>query len=118
MALLPVVTLLGFSLLGLWPTVVVLILFESVRRAVNYAVSKPSRESLYSNLSEDEKYAAKNFIDTFVYRGGDAIGAWSFGLIRSIGLTLSSMAWVAVPITMVWLWISTYLGRRIPSQDS
>ena len=47
-----------------------------VRREGEYAIVRPGREMLYTVVSPVQKYMAKNFIDTVVYRGGDALSAW------------------------------------------
>eukprot|EP00913_Durusdinium_trenchii_P006118 g5730.t1 len=70
----PVVTIAGFGALLAWPTLGVVTVFEATRRASNFALSKPARETLFTVVSRDEKYKAKGAIDTFVYRGGDAVG--------------------------------------------
>ncbi len=51
---------------------------SGLARSSNYAIARPCREMLYTVLPRDAKYKAKNFIDTFVYRFGDQVGAWSY----------------------------------------
>ncbi len=86
LAWLPLISVIGFFGLGLAPTLGVIAAFQIIRRASNYAVTRPCREMLYTVLPRETKYKAKNFIDTFVYRAGDQVGAWSYaamGLARS-----------------------------------
>jgi len=75
-------------------------------------VMRPAREMLYVVLGKEEKYKAKNFIDTVVYRGGDAVSAWAYAGLKAAGISLAGIALVAVPLTAVWAWISFKLGRR------
>ncbi len=112
LTLLPAVCVLGFAGLGLWPFLGVLVVFQTLRRAGNYAVARPTREVLYIVVSREQKYKAKNFIDTFVYRGGDQLGAWSYGGMVWLGLGMSAIAFVAVPICAAWLVVGYWLGRR------
>ncbi len=112
LTLLPAVCIVGFTNLGLMPTLGVLIVFQVLRRASNYAVARPTRETLYTVVPREDKYKAKNFIDTFVYRGGDQIGAWSYALMQWLGLGLAAIAFVAVPICGLWLLIGLWLGRE------
>jgi len=63
-------------------------------------------------LGKEEKYKAKNFIDTVVYRGGDAVSAWAFAGLKAMGLNLAAIALVAVPLCGIWTWISFRLGKR------
>jgi AAA family ATP:ADP antiporter len=112
LALIPLLLCLGFILLALYPTLPVLIMVQIFRRAGNYAVMRPAREMLYVVLSREEKYKAKNFIDTVVYRGGDAISSWIYTLFRSLGMSLSSIAWIAAPISLLWAWVAFRLGNK------
>ncbi len=112
LALIPLLLALGFIMLGLFPTLATLITVQIMRRAGNYAIMRPAREMLYVVLSREEKYKAKNFIDTVVYRGGDAVSSWIYAGFKAAGLSLSSIAWIAVPLSLVWAWIAYRLGRR------
>ena len=112
LTLLPAVSIIGFTGLGIWPIVGVVVVFQVLRRGGNYAVARPTREILYTVVSREEKYKAKNFIDTFVYRGGDQIGAWSYALMGFLGLGMSAIAFVAAPIAGVWLAVGYWLGRK------
>ena len=71
------------------------------RRAGEFAISKPVREALYTAVPREERYKAKSFIDTVVYRGGDATSGWLFGSLRGAGLGLSALAWSALPVAAV-----------------
>ncbi len=112
LSLLPALCVFGFGGLGFWSVMSVFVVFQTLRRAGNYAVARPTREILYTVVSREEKYKAKNFIDTFVYRGGDQVGAWSYGLLLWIGMSMSAIAFVAVPISALWLFVGFWLGRR------
>jgi ATP:ADP antiporter, AAA family len=112
LSLLPVVSLAGFALLGCQPTLAVLVGFQIIRRAGNFALSRPARELLFTVVGREDKYKAKSFIDTFVYRAGDQLGAWSYAGMGALGLTLSGIAWVSVPVSAVWLVLGLFLGRR------
>jgi AAA family ATP:ADP antiporter len=113
LAALPLVTAAGFVVLGIAPSLVALVAVLVVTRPLNYAFTKPARESLYTPLGADAQYRAKSFIDTFVYRGGDAMGAGVYDVLTSgVGLGLGSVALVAVPICLVWALVGRHLGRR------
>jgi ATP:ADP antiporter, AAA family len=112
LALLPLVSLAGFAAMALAPSLALLAAFQIARRAVNYAVSRPAREVLFTVLSREDKYKAKSFTDTFVYRSGDQIGAWSYPLLRWLGLGLAGVSWVAMPLAAAWWGLSIWLGRR------
>jgi len=112
LAMIPLLLAVGFTLLSISPVLGVLLVVQIIRRAGNYAVMRPAREMLYVVLSREEKYKAKNVIDTVVYRTGDAVSAWVYTGMRSIGMTLSGIALIAVPLALIWAWIAFGLGRQ------
>jgi len=111
LALVPLLLAGGFLALGLAPVLAVLVVVQVLRRAGNYAIMRPSREMLYVVLGREEKYKAKNFIDTVVYRSGDAVSAWAYAGLRALGLSLSTIAFIAAPLALVWAAVAYRLGR-------
>ena len=112
LAVLPVLSLLGFAGLGVAPTLAVLAVFQVLRRTSNYAVSRPSREVLYTVVSREDKYKAKHLLDTFVYRAGDQVGAWTTGILAWIGAGVMASTILALPMTVLWSLLAVWLGRR------
>jgi len=113
LAFLPVMSVLGFAALAVSPTIFVLVAFYVIRRAGNFAIARPSREVLFTIIPREDKYKAKSFIDTAVYRAGDQVGAWSYtGLSVGLGLTMGGIAVVAIPLAVTWAAIAIWLGRR------
>ena len=111
LALMPLVAAVGFALLASDPVLPVLIAFGVLRRAGEYAVSKPARETLFNVLPPAQKYKAKNVIDTVVHRGGDTASSWVFNGLRAAGISLTTMAWIAVPVSLAWCAGAIALGR-------
>ena len=112
LALLPLISIAGFLALGAAPVFAVFVVFQVLRRAGNFALAVPAREVLYTVLPRRDKYKAKNFNDTFVYRAGDQVGAWSFAGFGALGLGTAAMAWSMAPVAAVWLGVALWLGRR------
>jgi AAA family ATP:ADP antiporter len=112
LALLPAVSMLGFGALYLLPTLAAVASFQVVRRAGNFALTQPARQMLYTVVSREDRYKAKNFIDTAVYRAGDQAGAWFYALIGAIGWGIKEAGIVSVVISALWLVNSLWLGRR------
>lgn len=108
-AVLPVVTLLGFGALSLHPALVMVTVFQVVRRGLHYAVDRPARETLFAGLTPDAIYKSKPFIDTFVYRAGDMLGGWMPLALQTAGVAL---VWFSVPLAVAWLVGAVLLGRR------
>ena len=112
LAILPAISLVGFVAVATMPVLGVLAAFQVLRRAANYALSKPAREVLFTVLPREDKYKAKAFTDTFVYRTGDQLGAWLYPALRALGFGLAGVSWLAVPLAAAWCSLSLWLGRR------
>ncbi len=111
-ALLPILTALGFVALAISPTLGILMVAQAVRRAAHHGIERPAREVLFTVVDREQKYKSKNFIDTVVYRGGDAISAWVGTLLQGFGMGVVPVAAGAVLLSLVWLWNSLFLARR------
>jgi len=112
LALVPAVTALGFAGVGGYPVLGALVVFEVVRKSANYAIARPAREILFTVVGRREKYAAKNFIDTFVYRAGDGVAAAAFGAVQTVTTGVAATSFAAVPFALVWMASGLWLGRR------
>jgi AAA family ATP:ADP antiporter len=108
----PILSLFGFAAMGLMPVLGVLAIFQVARRASTFAFMRPAREVLFTVLRREDKYKAKSFIDTFGYRCGDQFGAWSYGGMQALGLSLSTISYIAVPIVGGWCALGVWLGRK------
>jgi ATP:ADP antiporter, AAA family len=112
-AVLPATAIAGLVVLAVAPSVAVIAAVMIVERAVGFAFANPALRTLYTVVPPEDKYKAQNFIDTVVFRGGDAASGWLFGPVaRSLGVGLSAMAALTLPIAAVWLALSIALGRR------
>lgn len=112
LALLPALLGVGLLALGVAPVLAVIVAVQIVRRAGEYAITRPAREMLFVVLGREEKYKAKSFLDTVVYRAGDAVSAWAYAGLRAMGLGLGAIAFVAIPVAGAWAWLAHRLGRR------
>jgi AAA family ATP:ADP antiporter len=108
----PVLSLFGFAAMGIAPVIAVLAVFQVARRASTFAFMRPAREVLFTVLRREDKYKAKSFIDTFGYRLGDQIGAYSYKGLQALGLGLSPISYIALPIVAGWCALGIWLGRK------
>ena len=111
LSLMPLVSVAGFILLALEPTLLVVAVFTVVRRGIGFGFSKPTTDMLYSVVTPEDKYKTKNFIDTAVYRFGDLFGTWTIRGIQTLGFGLSAISIVMVPFAALWAMVSLWLGR-------
>jgi ATP:ADP antiporter, AAA family len=110
-AFLPFVFCAGFLALALTPMLGVVMAFQAVQRAANFAISNPAREVLFTVLEREEKYKAKYVIDNVVFRGGDAASGWLFNAMRGLGLDAGMISAATVPVALGWLLLALGLGR-------
>jgi ATP:ADP antiporter, AAA family len=112
LVLMPALSGLGFLAIGYAPILIVLAVFQVVRRATGFALLRPAREILFTVLRREDKYKAKSFIDTFGYRAGDQIGAWSYKGLHDLGLDVRVTSYLAVPVVAAWCALGLWLGRK------
>ena len=112
LAILPVASALGFIGLAIYGSFAVLILLEATNRAVQRGITRPAREALFTVVSREDKYKAKAFVDTFIYRSGDLVGAQTEGLLGRLGLAVGGLVSVVVPLATVWAALGIWLGRE------
>lgn len=111
LAALPLATLLAFAAMAAAPLPATVALAQGLRRAVEFAVVRPAREVIWTVVSREEKYKAKNVIETLVYRGGDAASGWLSVALTAMGAGFGLLAFIVVPFAGVWTWLSHWLGR-------
>ena len=107
----PVFMVGGFIALALAPGLLALLAVQVMRRAGDYAITRPGRELLFTALPKESRFKAKNVIDTVIYRGGDAANAWLYALLAAAGLGLAGTAAAGAAIALVWAGVSWRLGR-------
>ena len=117
LCVLPLVSLAGFAALAASPGVAVIVGAQVARRVANFALARPAREILFTSSAREDRYKAKNFIDTVVYRGGDQLASWGYAGLMGLGLTLAQIPMIAVPLSAVWLGLSVWLGRTHQAQE-
>jgi AAA family ATP:ADP antiporter len=102
----------GFTVGQLAPELAVLAGVQILLRISNFATAQPAREALYTVVEREVKYKSKSFVDTFIYRLGDCLGAWAFMGIQAVGASLAAIAFLTIPIAGVWVLVGRLLGRK------
>jgi len=115
LVLVPVVMVIAFVGIAISPIVFVLLGVQVVRRISEYAVSRPSREMLFTAVDQQSRYKAKNVIDTVVYRFGDVSAAWVTAGLSAMGLGIGGVAIFGVAVAAVWGFFALRLGRAYES---
>jgi len=113
LALVPVIMVFGWLAVALAPGLAVLVGLQIVRRAGNYAITKPGREMLFTGVARETRFKTKPVIDIVVYRGGDVVAGWTYtALAQGVGLGLGAIAMSAAAIALLWALIGIFLGNR------
>jgi ATP:ADP antiporter, AAA family len=111
LAIIVVITAVGFGALALVPALGVLVVFQIARRAAHYGVERPARELLFTRSDEEERYKSKGFVDTFVYRGGDAASAWGYTALVAAGGSAAVVSMSMLPLCGGWLLLCLVVSR-------
>jgi AAA family ATP:ADP antiporter len=101
----------GFGWLALTPVLSLLVYFQVLRRVSEFALIRPAREVLFTVVTREEKYKAKNFIDTVIYRGGDALTGWAVGGLQFLGIGIALLSAVAIPFAAAAALLGWRLGQ-------
>ena len=117
-ALVPVLICVGLIVIAISPLMGLVVGLQIVRRAGNYAVTRPAREMLFTRVDRETRFKAKPVIDIVAYRGGDTVMAWLFtGLTQGLGLGLAAVAIVGAGIAALWAIVGIYLGRWFEREE-
>jgi AAA family ATP:ADP antiporter len=108
----PILMVGGFVGLSIAPVFSVLAVVMVIRRSGEYALARPAREMLFTTVDVETKYKAKNFIDTVVYRGGDAVSGWAKTGLDSLGQGFSFVALIGAALAALWAWVGFRLGQK------
>ena len=112
-AALPVMAVAGLVALWVAPTLSMIWAVMIAERVTAFGLSNPAIKVLWTVVAPEDKYKTQNFIDTVVYRGGDVASVWTVnGLTRSLGLPMSGVALLMLPLAAGWLALTFQLSRK------
>ncbi len=104
---LPLIALGGYSLIAVGAGLSVVRWIKTAENATDYSLMNTARQLLWLPTTREEKYKAKQAIDTFFVRGGDVLSA---GVVYAgtsvLHLSVSRFAAVNTALTLVWLAIA------------
>lgn len=108
----------GLVALAISPTLAVIVTVIVAERAIGFGLANPAARVLYTVVAPEDKYKAQNFIDTVVYRGGDAASGWLLnGLTKGFGLSALSVTLFVLPFAALWAGLSFVLGREQEARE-
>ena len=117
-AALPLSAIVSFGALAATPALVTIVIVIVAERTIHFAFTNPAARTLYTAVEPEEKFKAQNFVDTVVFRGGDAASGWYFDWLKSWGLGIAGVAAVTLPLAAAWVWLSFTLARMFEARGS
>lgn len=112
LASVPVIMTAGYAIFATAPGFMLLVVVYAIRRVGDYALTRPCRDALFTVVTREEKYKAKSLIDTFVYRGGDALSGSLYKGLTGLGAGPAAIGWLGALISALWTLLALALGRR------
>ncbi len=119
LALIPFLMIGGWLVVAASPALATLIAVQIIRRAGNYAITRPGREMLFTLVDSETRFKSKPVIDTVVYRGSDVATAWFYTkLVSAFGLGLAGIAVVGAVVAAAWVATAVHLGRMFEQMET
>ncbi len=109
--ILPALSLLAYNVLAFVPSIWAVLGAKVSEKATDYSLSNTVRNMLFLPCTREEKYSAKQAIDSFFFRMGDVLSAALVFTGTHIGLTASGFAKVNVVLAAGFLALSVLVGR-------
>ena len=111
LAVIPLLLSIGFINISMYQNLSLVIISLIILRAGNFSILRPGKESLFTVMAETNRYKAKSFIDTAVFRGGDALTSWIFSALQGLGIGMAGLSLLAIPFTLLWSLNGFKLGK-------
>jgi AAA family ATP:ADP antiporter len=113
---LPLIALGGYSIIAAGVGFSVVRWIKTAENATDYSIMNTARQLLWLPTTREEKYKAKQAIDTFFVRTGDVVSAGLVYLGTTVlHLTISQFATVNIALTGIWLGIALLILAPAPA---
>jgi len=110
---LPVIALFGYAVLAFAPILSLVRVVKIAENATDYSVQNTVRNVLFLPTSRDQKYKAKQAIDSFFVRGGDVLSALLvFVGTTALGLSATGFARINLVLAGIWTFLALAIGRE------
>jgi ATP:ADP antiporter, AAA family len=109
--ILPVIALGGYALLAFAPILAVVRWVKTAENATDYSLQNTVRNVLFLPTSREQKYKAKQAIDSFFVRAGDVLSAGLVYAGTALGLGATGFARVNLILALAWVLLALAVGR-------
>ncbi|MGD8330608.1 MAG: Npt1/Npt2 family nucleotide transporter, partial [Acidobacteriota bacterium] len=111
--ILPVISLGAYSLIAFYPVLGYIRWAKTAENATDYSLNNTVRNMLFLPTTREQKYKAKQAIDSFFVRVGDTLSAvLVFIGTQVIVLSSGGFAMVNGAIVIVWLLLAGWIGKE------
>jgi AAA family ATP:ADP antiporter len=113
LCIVPLVALGSYVTAALIPSLAIMRWVKTAENSVNYSLMNTVRQMLFLPTTREEKYKAKQVIDSFVVRAGDVLAALTVYLGTTFfALSVSQFAWINAALVVLWLALAVLTGRE------
>jgi AAA family ATP:ADP antiporter len=106
----------AFMAYAFYPTITTVMMVVISLRIFEYGLNKPTRESIYTKLKQQDRYKSTVFIDTFLARSGDVIGGWFVRGLVGTGIAVLSVTWAALPFAMLISFMGLQVSKAVEDE--
>jgi AAA family ATP:ADP antiporter len=111
--IMPAISLCGYGLMAAAPVLAFIRVAKILENATDYSLQNTVRRALFLPTSREAKYKALQAVETFFWRAGDMLSAFStFGLVALLGLGVNSYAAVNVALVAAWMLLAAGVSRE------
>jgi AAA family ATP:ADP antiporter len=111
--ILPLIALGGYALLAFYPILSIVRWTKTAENATDYSLQNTMRNVIFLPCTREQKYKAKQAIDSFFWRAGDVLSAVVvfFGATY-LAMGTSQFAMVNIVLVLIWLVLAVLIGRE------
>jgi AAA family ATP:ADP antiporter len=110
---LPVLALTGYAILSFAPILALVRAVKVAENATDYSINNTVRQTLFLPTSRDQKYKAKQAIDSFFVRAGDVLSAaLVYAGVTWLGFSAMGFARVNLVLAGIWVLLAFAVGRE------
>jgi ATP:ADP antiporter, AAA family len=110
---LPLIALTGYAVLAFAPVLALVRAVKIAENGTDYSIQNTVRNVLFLPTSRDEKYKAKQAIDSFFWRAGDVMSAaLVFVGVTRLGMGTTGFARVNLVLACIWVILAVAVGRE------
>jgi AAA family ATP:ADP antiporter len=119
LCIVPLVALGSYATAAFIPSLAIMRWVKTAENSVDYSLMNTIRQMLFLPTTREEKYKAKQVIDSFVVRAGDVLAAVTVYLGTTFfALSVSQFAWINAALVVVWLILAVLTGREFQRQTA